>query len=286
MNVTVVFTDDNVLRNVNQPAGQITGVRCTQRGVCQTFTCAMTGNKVFQNGQAFTEVGFYRTVDDTTGRICHQTAHTGQLFNLVNAAAGTGVSHHGNRVKLIGGVGIFQQSCYILGRLVPDLYDFLIPFFICHQTAAVHRFSLVDQFFGGLNNLMLALGHVNIGNGNGDTGLAGVIVTHLFHDIQHVGRSQVAVQLMGFGDQFPKFLLGNQLPQMPVFFSAFFIFPLVEVAQFFRQRFIINGVTDGSVNQAHPFRSGFTHNIFVRDQDLDFGLQVQILMVICHQRLM
>ena len=45
---TVILTNDNVLRYVDQTSGQIAGVRCTKRGVGQTFARAAGRNEVFQ----------------------------------------------------------------------------------------------------------------------------------------------------------------------------------------------------------------------------------------------
>ena len=45
----VIAANDNVLRYVNQSAGQVTGVRSTQSGICQTFTRASRGLEVFQD---------------------------------------------------------------------------------------------------------------------------------------------------------------------------------------------------------------------------------------------
>ena len=64
------------LGNVDQAASEITSVCGTQSGICQAFTSTMSRDKVFQGGQALTEVGTNGQGDDATGRISHQTAHT------------------------------------------------------------------------------------------------------------------------------------------------------------------------------------------------------------------
>ena len=53
---TVDFTDDQVLRNVYQTTGQVTGVGGTKRGIGHTFSCSMCGHEVFQYLKTFTEV--------------------------------------------------------------------------------------------------------------------------------------------------------------------------------------------------------------------------------------
>ena len=79
MRAAVKFVDDDVLGNIHQAAGQITGICRAQGGIGQTFAGAVGGDEVFQGGQTFAEVGTDRQRDDTTGWISHQTAHTGQL---------------------------------------------------------------------------------------------------------------------------------------------------------------------------------------------------------------
>ncbi len=190
----------------------------------------MTGNEVFQNRQAFAEVRLYRTVNDTTGRIRHQSAHAGQLFNLVNAAAGAGIRHHGNWIKFICSICIFQQFSHIIRSLIPDINYFFVAFVISHQAAAIHSFRPVNQFFGSLDDLVFALRHMDIGNRNGNTGLAGIVVPHLLDDIQHVGRTQITIHLVGFGNQFAQFLFGDELTKMPVLFTGLFVFLFAEEA--------------------------------------------------------
>ena len=130
-NIAIVLTYDYVLCNVNQTTSQITGVSSTQCGIGQAFTSTMRRNEVFQNGQAFTEVGFDRTVNDTTGRIGHQTTHTCQLTNLLFVTAGTGVSHHGNRIELVHG-GFHQLVGNLIGCFVPQIDYLTITFVITH----------------------------------------------------------------------------------------------------------------------------------------------------------
>ena len=286
MDIAVVFPYDNVLRHIDQTTGQITGVCRTQCGISQAFTGAVAGDKVFQNGQAFTEVRLYRTVNDTTGRIRHQASHTGQLFDLVNTAAGAGICHHSNRVELIRRVGFFQQVCHIIRRFIPNIYNFLITFVIGHQAAAVHCLRPVNLLFRILDNLLLALWYMDIGHRNGNAGIAGIVVTHFLYDIQYVGGTQVPIELMSLGNQFAQFLFSDQLTQMPELFTGFFVFAFTEEAQFFRQFFIVNRITDRRFNQAHALIFRLIHNIFVGNQDPDLCLQIQIFMIVSHQGFM
>ena len=61
----------------------------------------MGGVEVFKDGQAFLEVRHDRRLDDLTGRLGHQAAHTRQLLHLVLGTTSTGVGHHVDRVDLV-----------------------------------------------------------------------------------------------------------------------------------------------------------------------------------------
>ena len=80
----VVLTDDDILRNVDQTAGQVTRVRGTQCGIGHTLSGAARCDKVFEYRQTLTEVGLDRDFDRLTGGGRHQAAHTGQLTDLVD----------------------------------------------------------------------------------------------------------------------------------------------------------------------------------------------------------
>ena len=95
----IFFADDGVLRDVDETARQVAGIGGFQSRIRETFARAVGRDKVLQHGQTFAEVRRDRRLDDFAGRFRHQTAHTGQLANLLRAAAGAGVGHHENRIE-------------------------------------------------------------------------------------------------------------------------------------------------------------------------------------------
>ena len=138
-NVTIVLTNDNVLRYVNKTTSQITRVSCTKCCIGQTFTSTMRGRKVIQYSQTFFKVCLDWQVDDTTRWVSHQTTHTSKLTNLLFVTTGTGDSHHIYRVEAIfiarhiihhGISNIFCCFC-------PQLDSFTITFFFCNKTTAI-----------------------------------------------------------------------------------------------------------------------------------------------------
>ncbi len=96
----VDLADDDILRDIDHAAGQVTGVRGTQSGIGQTLTSTTGRNEIFQNVQTFTVVGTNGHLDGLTGGVCQQAAHAGQLLDLVHRTTSTGVSHHEDLVIL------------------------------------------------------------------------------------------------------------------------------------------------------------------------------------------
>ena len=61
---TVFFSDDDIMRHVNETTGQVTGVGGLQSGIGQTLTGTVCGNEVFQHRQTFLEVRQNRVFND------------------------------------------------------------------------------------------------------------------------------------------------------------------------------------------------------------------------------
>ena len=86
----------------------------------------MGGDEVFQNAQPFAQAGFNREVDDSTGRIGHQTSHAGHLFNLGDVTFGSGGGHHIDTAGAVHTLG--QDIGQSIGDFGPDLNHTVITF--------------------------------------------------------------------------------------------------------------------------------------------------------------
>ena len=139
----VIFSNDQVLTDVDQTTGQITRVRGLERCISQALACAVGRNKVFVDVQSFAEVSRDRSLNNGAVRFCHQTAHTGKLADLRVTSSGAGISHHVNGVerllfdRLTLGVDNFLHAQlvhhftgYPVGRMRPDIDDFVVAFAI------------------------------------------------------------------------------------------------------------------------------------------------------------
>ena len=98
--------DDDVLRHVGQLAGEVTRVGRLESRIGQTLAGTVRGAEVLQHGQAFAEVRLDRRFDDLARRLGHQTTHAGQLANLLDTTAGTGVGHQEHRVDVAAAAAV------------------------------------------------------------------------------------------------------------------------------------------------------------------------------------
>ena len=123
---------DDVLRHVDQAARQVAGVGRLERRVGETLAGAVGRDEVLQHRQALAEVRGDRRLDDLARRLGHQTAHAGQLTDLLAGASGAGVGHHVDRVEL---APLLLDPLHlpehllgdVLGDAVPDVDDLVVP---------------------------------------------------------------------------------------------------------------------------------------------------------------
>ena len=67
-----------------------------------------------------------------TGCICHQSTHTGKLFNLFVRSTGSGIRHHEDVVVFIKSCQ--QGMCQSIVSCLPCLNNFFVTLFLCDQT--------------------------------------------------------------------------------------------------------------------------------------------------------
>ncbi len=206
--VAVIFTNDNVLRYVNQTTGQIPGIGCTKCCISQAFTSTMAGCKVVQYGQAFTEVCFNRQVNNSAGRVSHQATHTSNLTNLLFITTGTRVSHHEDRVERIH--VIHHHFCNIVCCFFPNSTRLAVPFIFGNQAAEIHFRDILYLFISSAKDFPFFFRNLNIGNSNGHAGLAGVMVTNCFNTVQKCCSFGIANKMEAGINQFANLFLVHQ----------------------------------------------------------------------------
>ena len=147
----VDLADDDVLRNIDHAAGQVTGVGGTQGGIGHALSSTARRDEVFEYGQALTEVGLDRDFDGLTGGGRHQAAHTGQLTDLVDRTTRTGIRHHMNRIVTLCLHVVLQLGGNLLGGLLPLCNGQAVTLLIGDKAALVSLVDLRNLFLGFLN---------------------------------------------------------------------------------------------------------------------------------------
>src|SRR5665647_3821905 len=89
----VVFTDDDILRDVHETTREVTRVCGTQSRVGQTLTSTVSSDEVLGDGQAFAVARDDRARDDLTLRVVHQASHARDVANLQPVTTSTGRDH-------------------------------------------------------------------------------------------------------------------------------------------------------------------------------------------------
>src|SRR5690606_10285819 len=115
---TVFFGNNDVLADVDQTTGQVTSIRCTKRGIGQTFTSTVSRKEVFQRVQAFLVVGFNWKLHGFTGSVNLNPDHTNHLVELFQATTSTRGDHHSGRNEWVVG-----------NRTLKEVFDFLFSLF-------------------------------------------------------------------------------------------------------------------------------------------------------------
>jgi hypothetical protein len=151
----VLCPDHYLLRDVDQAACEITGVRRSQRGVGEAFTSAVRRDEVLEHGQSLAEVGSNRSGDDLAARVGDETAHSGDLAQLHDVSACTRVSHHPDRVELVE--ALLHGPADSVGSLGPDLDELLAALLLGDDAPAVLRLDLVGLFLVLGQDLRLVL---------------------------------------------------------------------------------------------------------------------------------
>jgi len=102
----VFFCNRHILRDVDQPARQIAGVRVLSAVSARPFRAPWVEMKYFEHRQSFAEVRLDRALDDFTDaarqlllRLRHQPAHTGELPDWSQRATGCRVEHHDTGIE-------------------------------------------------------------------------------------------------------------------------------------------------------------------------------------------
>src|SRR5699024_2300353 len=165
---TVLFADDDILRDVHQAPGEVPGVRGTQRGVGQPLAGTVGREEVLQYRQPLTVVGLDRARDDLPLRVSKQTAHAGDMTHLGPVTPGTGTNHLVDGVT--DGEVLLHRVIDLVCRLGPNLNEFGAAFDVGDEAAIVLGLHLACAFVVFLEDLFLILGADDVRDRDRHTG--------------------------------------------------------------------------------------------------------------------
>src|SRR6266542_1415691 len=207
----VVLGHDHVLGHVDEPAGQIPGVRRLERGVGETLARPVGGGEVLQHGQAFPVIRGDRRLDDLARRLGHEAAHARELPDLLLRASGTRVGHHIDGVELTALLPALQLAEHGVGDLLcgvrPDVDDLVVALPVGDDPVLVLLLHLVDLPAGPLDQLTLGRGDVHVLDTDGEPGQRGVAETDVLEVVEEGDGHLVAQPVVAIGDEGPDLLL-------------------------------------------------------------------------------
>ena len=171
----VVLGDDDVLRHVDETAGEVAGVGGLQCGIGEALARAVGGDEVLQHGEAFTEVGRDGGLDDFAGGLGHQAAHAGELADLLLGTASAGVGHDVDRVHgsfLVGALHVVEHLIGdALGDAGPHLDDLVVALAVGDGAVEVLLLHGDDLLFGVAHDGVLGVGDDHVVEADGEAGL-------------------------------------------------------------------------------------------------------------------
>ena len=197
----VHLPDTQLLGYVYHSSGQVSGVSRTKRRVGQTLAGAVGRHEILQHVQTLTEVGLDGQLNGTACGIRHQTAHTGQLLDLLVGTTGAGVSHHEDIV-------VFIQTCqkhvrqFLIG-LVPGLHHRAVALFLSDESSAEIGGNLIHSGLSLGQQFRLLSRHRHVGNGYRHGSPGGILIADGFHIVQNLRGPGSAV---GIDDLFQNLL--------------------------------------------------------------------------------
>ena len=205
LGAAVLLADDHVLGDVDQTPGQVARVGRAERRVRESLAGAVGRDEVLEHGQALLEGGLDRTLDDLALRVGHQPAHAGQLPDLRERPAGSGVGHHVDRVELVEVV--VQRLPDLVGGAVPQPGDRLVALLLVDLAVVVLRLDRRELGVVPRQDLRLGRRRLHVVLGDRHTRLGGEVEADVLERVEHLRDRRRPVQLHEVVDEPGRVLL-------------------------------------------------------------------------------
>ena len=210
----IVLADDDVLRDVDQAASEVAGVRGLESGIGQSLTSAVGRDEVFQHRQSFAEVGSDGRLDDFARGLRHKSAHTGELADLLFRSASAGVGHDVNRVHLAFFVAALHFAEHLVSNFFrnrrPDFDDLVVALAVGDGAVQVLLLNVDHLLLGVLHQDLLALGDDHVIDADRQAGARGELEAKLLDFVEHLDRDLESEAQVGVVDQRSDTLLLEQ----------------------------------------------------------------------------
>src|SRR5665213_2299555 len=197
--LAIVDADDDVLGHVHQAAGEVPGVGGAQRRVGQALAGPMGGDEVLEDVEALGEIGLDGQVDDPPRGVGHETAHAGDLADLLCGSTCPRLGHHQDRVEAIE--GLHGHLGHVVGGLGPDLDRLQVALVVGDQAAAVLQVDVLDLLLRGGQDARLGARGLDVHGAHGHAGLGRVMEAEALDVVGDLGGALGAVQVVALLDQ-------------------------------------------------------------------------------------
>src|SRR5215217_6851199 len=182
----VLVIHHDILRDIDEPTGQVAGVGGTEGRISLALPRAVGRGEVLQHREALHKVALDGLLDDLTLRVRHEAAHARELGKVVVVAAGAGVGHHVDRVQAPE-VVLHRLLDLVLG-LGPKPDHTLQPLVVGDEALVPLVLDLVDHALVALEDLLLLLGHDDVVLADRDAGLGGRVEPDPFEGVEELAH--------------------------------------------------------------------------------------------------
>ena len=152
----------------------------------------MRRDEVLQHVQTFAEVGGNWRLDDLARGLGHQSAHTGELTNLLLRSASAGVGHNVDRIDRASLVLLLEYVEHLVGNFFrnarPDFDDLVIALAIGDSSVQVLLLNVDHALLGVFDERVLVIGNDHVIDADRQSSARGVVEAKLLDTVEHLDR--------------------------------------------------------------------------------------------------
>ena len=206
---TILFTNDDVLRDVNQTTSQVARLCGTKCRISKTLTSTVRCDEVLENGQAFAVVRLNRTLNELLLRVGHQTTHTRDLLDLRPVTTRARVDHAVHSVAIVEVTA--HVVCNLLGAFEPKVNEVLVAVFFEDEAGVKVFLNLGCASLVFSKNFFLAWRRLDVGERDRDTRPRRPVEAGRLQGIEAFCNQNVRVTLGQGVDDLTELLLADDL---------------------------------------------------------------------------